>query len=244
MLAIGVIFKLTNSNNTSSDIIPSGDIQGPAIVVRDAGDVTINLNIPDTAAKEAIQESGKKPNETDHKVELTEDERRLLKDLAQTASAIEKLPDGRTKTGLSVSGTPSVVIDEHNASAVSFKSGDYTGSLAHSQNAIKAYEDTKKMIGTAMITGNLTSESVGTMYRLGAMAAQRLRKIELAYQYAEKSVEADAKPRNIAVLATTLHNLGKHREALDNIEEALKGEPHNSEFVELRRRIAAAHSKQ
>ena len=257
MLATIISIFVKDSGNKSSDIITSGNIQGQVTTIMgDVGTLTIP---PPAATEEVIEEFEKRLSQADDKIELTKNELRLLaqalkdldqrisanelrllaqasEDLDQRTSAMVKLPDGRTKFGSIISGTPSVVIDENNASVSNFQSGDYAGSLKHSQNAIKAYEDTKE-IKRVMSTGDLTAESVGTIYRLGAMAAQRLKEQKIAYQYAKKSVEVDPLAINNAVLASTSYNLKKYQGALDSIEKALQGEPHNSEFIKLRKKI-------
>lgn len=233
---IGGIFLLYSNSESS---------KAPIFSFKDTKDVAIYYNVPETATKETIkrfEEIEKRVNQTEDKVELTREEIRLLaqalKDLDQRTSGIEKLPDGRTKFGYMVSGTPSVVIQEHNTAATYFESGDYNSALVHSQNAIKAYEDSQKVDVGIIVGGALTQESVSKMYYLGALIAQRLGKDDLAYQYAKKALDTNPSlPINNAELASTLYNLGKYQEALGYIETALKDEPNNSEFLDLKKMI-------
>lgn len=152
----------------------------------------------------------------------------------QRTSGIEKLPDGRTKLGHFVTGHPSIVIEEHEAAVKYYQKGDLTNSLKHSQNAIKAYEETKK-IKYSISTGDLNPAGIEVIYRLAAISAQRLLKNELAYQYSKKAVEADGSSQNKALLSTTLANLKRFDEALKYIQAALKTEPQNKDFERLRK---------
>lgn len=209
-------------------------------------DVIIYNNVPETATKEAIkrfEELENKVNQTEDKIELTREEIRLLsqalKDLDQRTSGITKLPDGRTKFGGMISGTPSIVIQEQNSAAELFSSGNYAAALLHSQNAIKAYEDSvKEEASVGLIQGGRFShEDIGKLYFLGAGSAYYLKQYELSYQYAKKAVEHNPSPTYYAALSETLYELGKYQEALENIEKSLQAEPNNSGFLELKKLI-------
>jgi tetratricopeptide (TPR) repeat protein len=236
----------TGRKDQTPHIETGGNVHGPISVFQETGPVTINYNLPLTATKEAIQELEKKLKETDEKIELSRKEIELLtsapKDLDQRTSGIEKLPDGRTKLGHFVTGHPSIVIEEHEAAVKYYQKDDFTNALKHSQNAIKAYEETKK-IKYSMSTGGLKPEAVEVIYRLAAISAQRLLKNELAYQYAQKAVEADGSSQNKALLSTTLANLKRFDEAQKYIQEALKTEPQNKEFEKLRKDYQAKLGK-
>lgn len=135
----------------------------------------------------------------------------------------DKLPDGRIKNGLAVSGEPSVVIEEHNISKTKFYSGKYLESLEHSQNAINAYENTEKITRSGGIfVGGLQPQEIGKLYGLGALAAQRTGQKDLACQYAEKSVSIDPTQLSQPISAATLNDFGKCKEALDSIQAYYK----------------------
>ena len=82
---------------------------------------------------------------------------------------------------------------------------DYEKALSYLQNAIKAFEDTKK-IKFSVSTGDLTKEWESRIYRLAALSSQRLGQKQLAYKYAKKSLDAKGSPQNKAILSTTLPN--------------------------------------
>ena len=237
---IGGIFTFYSggkNENQKQEIIAGGNVKGAFSVLQDTGSVTINYNVPESATKDAIKELEKKLNATDDKVNLSRNEISLLaqalKDLDQRTSGIEKLPDGRTKLGHFASGQPRIVIEEHDAAVLFYNQHKYKESLDHSQNAIKAYEETQK-ISISMATGGLTNQGIATVYRLAALSAQRLNKRQLAYQYAKKSVETENTPQNNALLSTTLANIGKIEDAKLHIEKALEVEPENKDYKRLK----------
>ena len=233
------IFSLYNKSGKeqSQSIISSGNIDGTISVLQDTGSVTINYNVPKTATKDAVDELEKKVNATYEKIELSRNEIALLakalKDLDQRTSGIEKLPDGRTKLGHFVSGQPRIVIEEHDAAVKYFRQNDYEKALLHSKNAIKSYEETEK-VQFSMSTGGLTNEGISTIYRLAALSAQKLHKNDLAYQYGKKALDAQSSAQNKALISTTLANLGRFREAIDYIDQALKENPKNADFQRLK----------
>jgi tetratricopeptide (TPR) repeat protein len=202
-----------------------------------ARDVTINYNVPDTATRHAIESLKKKAEDTDTVIKLTRKEilllSRALQDLDQRTSGLQKLPDGRTLFGHLISGNPTIVIQEHEAARTRFAAGDYKAALEYSQRAIKSYEDTKQVPAT-ISTGDLTPETVGKLYQLGAVIAQRLQKNELANEYAAKADEVHPSPERQAILATTLFNIGKIDEAIATISKAVEAEPSNEEYRRLK----------
>jgi tetratricopeptide (TPR) repeat protein len=220
-----------------SQVVTTGDVQAPISMLQETGPVTIHYNIPATVTKEAIQQLEKKLEATDEKIGLTRGEIELLasalKDLDQRTSGIEKLPDGRTKLGHFVSGHPSIVIQEHEEAVHYFRDRDYEHALERSQNAINAYEDTKK-VKYSLSTGDLEPQAIGTIYRLAAMSAQRFSRSQLAHNYAEKAANAHSSSANKALLSTTFANLHRFDEALKWITEALNDDPKNVEYTRLR----------
>ena len=71
--------------------------------------------------------------------------KRNLSELNNKTSGITQLPDGRLRLGRQLSGMPTVVLGSHEAARQAFKSHDYASALAHSQQAIKAYEETQNI---------------------------------------------------------------------------------------------------
>ncbi|MBU3965796.1 MAG: hypothetical protein KKG76_00230 [Euryarchaeota archaeon] len=243
------LFQLVSKDKSSSETINYGDFQS-SMTGGGIGNTYIYYNVPETATKQAIkefEELQKRLNQTDDKVELTKQQIELLsqalKDLDQRTSGIEKLPDGRTKFGSMISGTPSILIQEYNLAASYFDTGNYNAALIHSENAIKSYEDSQEkerqtsMIIGSLYPGSLNPEAVSKMYSLGALAAQHLDQKELANQYAKKALDVNPSAENNALYATTLYNLGNYKESMDYIEKAIKAEPNNSAFVSTKETI-------
>ncbi|MCZ7383704.1 MAG: hypothetical protein O8C63_03020 [Candidatus Methanoperedens sp.] len=234
------IFQLP-SNDKSTDTINSGFSQN-SIIGGGSGNTFILNNAPDTATKDAITVLEGKLNQTEENITLTKEQVRLLaqalKDLDEKTSGIEKLPDGRTKIGSIISGTPSIVIQEHNIAASYFDSGNYSAALVHSQKAILAYEDSKQEEATAnFFSGQLTPEAIGKLYLLGAASASYLGDGDLAYQYAKKALDADPSPLNYRNLAGALRTLGNITGALEYIDKAIQGDPTNIEYKGFKEEI-------
>jgi len=216
-----------------------------SIALGNARDVTIQYQVSgDNLAKEAIQELDKKISETDDKVEVTRKELALitkaLKDLDQRTSGIEKLPDGRTLFGKIVSGAPTIIIDEHNVAIKASNEKNFKESLKHSQTAIGIYEQTKEKVNEAqpkMTSGDLGNENASKLYWLATLTAQQMHKNDIANEYAEKMVQINPSPLNKALLATTLFNLNKHKEAWDVIQEAVDADPNNQKILEVKDKI-------
>lgn len=162
------------------------------------------------------------------------DQNSCLTIIDERTSGISTLPDGRIKFGGVIAGMPSIVIQEYNAAEENFKSGDYSASFNHAQNAIKAYEDSKKEeTGATSIGGSLNPDGVSILYTTGAKIAQKVGNNSLAYQYAKTALDTYDTPFNNAAVASTLYNLGKFSDALPYIKKALQAEPNNSWFIGL-----------
>ena len=237
---IGGVFSLTSSKAKKhiQTIKTNGNVEGALSISQETGAITINYNVPESATKDAIKELESKLNKTDEKVEFTKSEisllARALKDLDQRTSGIEKLPDGRTKLGRFASGEPRIIIEEQNAAAHFFDNNDYQQSIIHSENAIKAYNDTKKC-NISMSTGDITPNFLSLIYRVAALSSQMLNNREKANDYAQNAVNIDQTAINFAVLSTTQINVGKKEEALKNIDKALNIEPDNKDFIRLKK---------
>lgn len=106
--------------------------------------VAINYNVPETETKKAIQMLEDRLSNTTIAVELNREEIRslapALKDLDQRTSGIEKLPDGRTKFGKLITGTPTILLEEHNASIKELDRHNFQVVSEHSKKAIDAFE--------------------------------------------------------------------------------------------------------
>ena len=67
-------------------------------------------------------------------------------DLENRTQEIGRLPDGRSRVGVIISGKPTIILEEHDKAAASFSKEDFTGCLTHSQRAVKAHEETLKIL--------------------------------------------------------------------------------------------------
>lgn len=243
ILGAAVITGMLMKSDSKIPTVATEDVKGSTFAsIVNSDNITINMAVTDTPTKKVIKELEDKLSNTDAKVELTNKELLLLsqalKDLDEKTSTIEILPDGRTQFGGYVSGEPSKVIGEHNASSKAFNLGDYVASLQHSQNAIKLYNDANKMIsGSVIMTSGLSLKALAKIYMLAGISAQRLDKKDLAYQYAKESVEYESNLENNGLLATSLATLERYAEAMNCVEEALKFKPTDQQLLELKERI-------
>jgi tetratricopeptide (TPR) repeat protein len=249
--AIGGIFALYPKDKSSNTINPSNIGSSINVIGDIRGNVYLNApeNVSETTTSRVIRELQSELNQTENNVTLTREEIRLLslalKDLDQRTSDIQKLPDGRTKFGAMISGTPSIVIQEYNAAEDNFKSGDYNAAFYHAQNAIKAYEESKKEeTGANFVSGNFNPEGVSMIYITGAKTAQKIGNNSLAYQYAKTALDASDTPFNNAAVASTLLYLGNYTDALNYSKKALQAEPNNSWFIGLNYDILKANAMQ
>jgi tetratricopeptide (TPR) repeat protein len=237
------------NGNKPAQMISVGN-SGAITVTGNTRDMNIVYQVSeDSMAKEAIKELDKRIAETDGKVDMTRKELALitqvLKDLEQKTSGIQRLPDGRTLVGKIVSGDPIVIIKEQNAAIQASDAKNFEESLKHSQVAIEAYEQTKEVLRTvqaAMTVGDLGNENVAKLYWLATLTAQQMHKNDIAFNYAEKMIQANPAPLNKALYATTLFNLGKRQEALDIVREAATAEPNNPKITEIKNKIAGLMS--
>ena len=231
------LFQLYGPSRSQQTITAPEANSSPITMLGTAHDVTINYNVPDTATRDAVDSLKKKAADTDTAIELTQKEllllSRALQDLDQRTSSLQKLPDGRTLVGDFISGTPTIVLEEHEKARRLFTAGDSSAALEYSQKAIKAYEDTKQ-VPHVMSSGDLSPENAGKVYMLGASIAQRLQRDELALEYATKAVETQPSAEHQAILATALFNVGKVDEAIAAINKVVDAEPNNQNYRQLR----------
>lgn len=204
-----------------------------------ARDITINYNVPSTETKEAIAALEEKLKGTNTAVELTRSEVKLLAraltDLDQRTSGITKLPDGRTAMGGWVGGEPRIVMEEHDAAVQDFNKKEFSSAFEHSKKAISAYEETAKIPRSAS-TGDLTPDSVGKIYYLGAILAATNGQFESAIAWIQKADAANPKPEYKAYHAAILYDMGKRDEARTLLEAVSKEAPDNPTVLEIRRK--------
>jgi tetratricopeptide (TPR) repeat protein len=206
---IGGLFAWLSPKPPGATALVSGaNNQGPVTVAGAPRDITINYNVPATETKEAIAALEEKLKGTNTAIELTRSEVKLLAraltDLDQRTSGITKLPDGRTSMGGFIGGEPRIVMEEHEAATQAFNKKEYSTALEHSKKAIGAYEDAAK-IPRAASTGDLTPDSLGKIYFLGAILAATNRQLDTALMWIKKADAANPKPEykayQVAVLS-------------------------------------------
>ena len=140
-----------------------------------------------------------------------------VSELHDRTAGIVRLPDGRVRFGRQITGTPSVVLESHEAARKAFKSQDYVSALAHSQQALRAYEETQRFIESEMVEGGfwfegeLPHQEISKLYWFAAGTAQRLGQRDVANQYA--------------------------KQALDHIEKAIQSSPNVPTLQQLKDRM-------
>jgi hypothetical protein len=138
-----------------------------------------------------------------------------LSDLDQKTSDLEKLPDGRTKFGGVVTGSPTVITEAIAAGFKSAASNDIHGAFSNFQRAIMAFESTKPT-GVIMDTSsNLTSFGKSVLYTGAGEAALLVGSNSLAIErqkkgidYAYQAVKENPNFRAKWMLVLTLSDLG------------------------------------
>jgi tetratricopeptide (TPR) repeat protein len=132
-----------------------------------------------------------------------------LRDLDQRTSDVEKLPDGRTKFGTVITGQPKAVIEAFGLAVQSYTNRDYARALNQARTGIEAFE--ASTVEGSLVSGEITPNAKGILYRIAGHSAQCLGSNILANQYAEKAVVVDPIKESRLLLATTLANLGSEK---------------------------------
>lgn len=207
------------------------------MVMSGPGNVFISYNNPETETKKAIAALESRLTHASADVNLTREDvnalARALKDLDQRTSVMERLPDGRTRIGKAiVTGTPAVVIDEHNAAAKLLKQGDPAGAFEHSKRAIDAYEASR--VDATLKDGNLKDSAAAAIYYVGALGAHRLKDHKQAYQWADKANSMQSKPERVALLAAALFNVNRPTEAMETVKKGLTIAPNDPNLIGMR----------
>lgn len=203
-----------------------------------AGNITINYNVPETVTREAIVALERKVEDANSAVQLTREEVHLLaqalRDLDQRTSGIKKLPDGRTQMGGFVAGDPVITIQEHEAAVQAYLKSDYKTALEHSTRAIKTYEESNPASAVAAAGMILPPEEISKFYYLGSLSAGALGQLDLAFQWSKKADTISPHPEYKAVEVAALSDLGRKDEARSLLEEALKSNPDNAQLLKVK----------
>lgn len=102
---------------------------------------------------------------------------------------IEKLPDGRTKFGGVITGSPKVIMEAMVAGYKSAKNQDFNAALTNYQRAIAAFESTEPSGVMIDTSSNLTAAGKAMMYGNAGEFAMRVSSNDLAIEYLKKSVD-------------------------------------------------------
>ena len=169
--------------------------------------------VSNSVTREAFEALDNRLATATNRIELTVSEVRLLaqalRDLDQRTSDVEKLPDGRTKFGTIITGRPKAVIEAFGLAVQSYTNRDYAGSLNQARAGIEAFE--ASAVDGSLVSGEITPNAKGILYRIAGQSAQSLGSNILANQYAEKAVVVDPSNESRLLLATTLANLGSEK---------------------------------
>jgi len=140
--------------------------------------------------------------------------------LDQRTSDIEKLPDGRTKFGSYVSGSPKVVIEAWDAGVQSFTNNDFQSALLNFQRGINAVEASKQSGAIIEMGGGVMADGEARLCAMAAECSIQLHSNNLANEFAEKAVNMDSSPQYKILLTETTANLAVQNIRSNNLESA------------------------
>jgi len=176
-----------------------------------------------SVTKEAIEALESKLATATNKIEFTVGEvqklAQALRDLDQRTSAIEKLPDGRTRFGDIVAGTPKALLEVADRAKKYYSAGDF-------QNALKEYQEVLKFFDAVpsdsySIHDSLPPETKALYYRLAGSCAAKLNNLNTALEYAKKSDELQPGLRSKMLLTSVYANMAQLKYFQRNLAGAL-----------------------
>jgi tetratricopeptide (TPR) repeat protein len=232
-------FGLLKPSGPVTTVTTGDKHEGLLMVMVQPENATINYNVPDTDTKKAIDALETKLESASKDIVLNRQEIELLtkalQDLDQRTSGIEKLPDGRTKLGDIITGSPITVTEQHNIAVALLRKNDFANAFQHSKDAIEAYElgQQKAFISS----GDLKAFAVAKLYHIGAISAYVLQKYDLAHQWAEKADKAEQNPERLYLLGLTLFKIDEQGKALEVINQGLTKYPDNEPLKALKQEI-------
>jgi len=170
-----------------------------------------STNIPDTGLREWVSNLDVRLNTNTSDIHVTRDElvnlTKLLAKLDERTSDIEKLPDGRTRLGGVIGGTPKIIAEEVTNALNYFNAGAYSNSL---KVAIAGIENIKASVRSNVFQQEIvvTPHGKGVLYGLAALSAQHLQSNSIANEFALKAFEEEPVSQNRQILITTFINNG------------------------------------
>lgn len=154
-----------------------------------------------------------------------------IKAVDQRTSGIEKLPDGRTKMGPVISGSPSILFAQLEAAHSHFVSSNYASAFAEVTNAIFAYESSERSDVSMVTGGNLTPEGVRMMYGMAAESAGILKNFDLALKFGQKLSQIDDSPDVRLFVIGQLLNLTRTNDAVSQLTNSIAKYPNDTRLT-------------
>ncbi len=167
---------------------------------------------------------------------------KALEDLDQRTSGIKRLPDGRSKIGEIISGTPSIAIESHNKAIEFLRKKDFSTAFQHSKHAIEAYETSQQVISsmpTKISISTPNRSTIAKLYYVGARSANRVKEHTLALKWADKANKTESNLERLSLYGIALFNLNEQDKALEIINDGLKKYPDNQDLTSLKQNITA-----
>jgi tetratricopeptide (TPR) repeat protein len=189
---------------------------------------TINYNYytpnSNSVTKDAIEALENRLSTASNIIELTVGEvqklTQALRDLDQRTSAIEKLPDGRTRFGDIIAGTPKALLELSDRAIKNIHTGDFTNAMDLCQEIIKLLESVPD--NTYTVHDSLPPSTKAYYYNLAANCATTLKRFGIAYDYAKKSYDLKPSLRYTMMLSIANANLGQDDFNKGNLPDALQ----------------------
>jgi flagellar biosynthesis chaperone FliJ len=145
-----------------------------------------------------------------------------LKQLEKKTAEIVQLPDGRTKMGGMISGTPSILIEQVNQFYKAIEAGDQKGAYALGKKAITIYEESVAMsAGAGFSVGSINTQGLASLYEKCALLASNYSEHALAEGWMIKALGFEGVPARKAKQVAVLLRAGKEAEAKKIVDEIL-----------------------
>jgi hypothetical protein len=177
---------------------------------------TLDLVAKDSAEAKKLVDSLRKENER-------ADEK--LKMLEEKTSQIVRLPDGRVKTGGTVSGDPTVLFKHFNEMQAAAKEQKLDVARARAKDAVRVYEESKKMLGDGPIMvmgGDIAPEAIARMYAMAADAASHDGDNKQALAWHAVAFQLTPNPEVTAYHVIALIKADKKENAQKLVDDTLK----------------------
>jgi hypothetical protein len=147
-----------------------------------------------------------------------------LKLIEEKTAQIVQLPDGRLRTGGSVSGDPVILAKHFEAMQAAQSAGRSAEAYTEAKECIAVYEKTQEIIkvGVGMTMGDPKPEAVARFYDIASVGASGEKNFALALEWHTKALNATPTAVLTALQVLALGNAGKQDEAKKLIDDTLK----------------------